>query len=190
MTRSAIRIAATLVAVFGMVLFAPAAASAHSELESSSPSDGESVPAAPTVVILTFSAAVEPQFAQIAVTSDDDSSVTTGEAVVDGDRVDQAVRITAGGTYTISYRIVSADGHPVQGQLSFVYRAPAPTAVPGAAQPTAPTSSTSAAPDDTSTGGPNAAASSQHTDWLLLGSIGILVLGLLTVGIRLARRRQ
>lgn len=186
MSGRAWRVAVTVLLAFGLPISGHSAASAHSELVSSSPADGESVIAPPNVVTLIFSAEVEPQFAQIAVITGVGSSVTSGDAVVEGDRVDQAVRISAGGRYAISYRIVSADGHPVQGQLSFTYLAPPSTTVPGATQPTSPKSSPSPTAAGPASGSLDNAASPEHSDWLFLGILGILVLAFLTIGIRLA----
>jgi len=36
----------------------------------------------------------------------------------------------ANGTYTVSWRVTAADGHPIDGKFDFVLRAPAPTSTP------------------------------------------------------------
>lgn len=186
-------VAGLLAAVF--VLLTHPTASAHSELESSTPAAGEIVSEAPTEVTLIFSEDIDPQFAQIAVTGEDGDSVTSGEPVIDGARVDQSVRVTSGGAYGISYRIVSADGHPVQGETSFVYaappRAPAPAATSGASQP--PPVEVAATPSATvaATSTLESAASSGGASFTpLLVIVGILTLALVTLGIRLLVRSR
>jgi methionine-rich copper-binding protein CopC len=183
----AVAAAAALTALF-VVLGGPAAA--HTGLQSSAPADGEALTAAPDTVTLTFATAVAPQFAQVAVTGPDGQSVTTGEATVKGAVVRQPVGPGGDGAYVVAYRVVSDDGHPVSGELSFTLTGTGDApAVTGAAEPTeastpvpsspAPAAASPAADSDTSNG-------SGWGLWLRL--IGVVVVSV--VGTMLALRRR
>ena len=117
-----------------------APALAHTALAARS-RDGEVLTTAPDTVSLTFTEPVQAEFTQVAVTDGKRPSlVIAGETTVDGPLVQQPVSLTANGTYTVAYRIVSADGHPVSGQLSFSYSGSAPKPrirYPSAAPPSA-----------------------------------------------------
>jgi hypothetical protein len=120
-----------------------ATASAHTALVSASPAEGSTVTEQPGQVVLTFNEAVQGQFAQLAVADANGSSHQTGEPQASGATVTQAVGELPDGIYTVSFRVVSADGHPVTGSYQFSV-----AAAPAAPIPTTPdtTSSTSPAP--------------------------------------------
>jgi len=91
------------------------------------------------------------------------------------------------GVYQIGYRVVSDDGHPVQGKVSFTLTAPgpaaaAPTTAPAAAAPTAAPTAASVAPQASST--PNGSA----PIWPWLVGAVILVAAGAVVALRLGRR--
>jgi copper transport protein len=122
-------LAAVLLA--GILLgLASAPASAHASLVSTDPADGEVVAEAPEQVTLTFD---EP----VAVVDD---GVRAYDAAGDPVAVDAAARdevVTADlpdgladGTYVVVWRVISDDGHPVAGSLTFHVGAPSPTVVP------------------------------------------------------------
>lgn len=92
---------------------------AHTGLQSSTPADGETWIVAPDAVTLTFGTAIASEFAQVAVTGPDGESVTSGEVAIDGSVVTQPVSTSGDGAYVVAYRVVSEDGHPVSGQLTF-----------------------------------------------------------------------
>ncbi|MGH3359306.1 MAG: copper resistance CopC family protein [Nocardioidaceae bacterium] len=94
-------------------------ASAHATLVSSDPKDGSSLKAEPTTTTITFSEDVATP-AQLQVTAPDGTELAEGEPTVDGTTVSQPL-LTSGqsGRYTLAYRVVSADGHPVSGELTY-----------------------------------------------------------------------
>lgn len=116
------RILAVL-ALAGFGLFALAApASAHNSLISSNPSDEASLDAGPQNVVLTFDQPVQEGegLNSVAVTGPDGKEWQGGSATVDSNVVTAPIReLGPAGVYTIGYRIVSADGHPVSGKLTF-----------------------------------------------------------------------
>ncbi|WP_344731348.1 copper resistance CopC family protein [Nocardioides fonticola] len=101
------------------LLWAAPGASAHASLVASNPTEGQRLDALPASVSFEFSEEMsEPAY--VVVTGPDGSSVTSGDPEVQGAIVSQALDGSqAAGTYTMAYRAVSADGHPVTGQITF-----------------------------------------------------------------------
>ncbi|WP_243742274.1 copper resistance CopC family protein [Actinorugispora endophytica] len=108
----------TAAALLGVGL-APAA-QAHNTLISSSPEDGATLDAVPDEVVLTFNADVNDGGNGIVVTGPDGADHAEGEVELDGPEASIAIApLTEAGEYTIDYRIVSADGHPLSDTLTF-----------------------------------------------------------------------
>jgi methionine-rich copper-binding protein CopC len=94
-------------------------ASAHASLVSTDPADGTSVAAVPEQVTLTFNENIGNP-AYVAITAPDGEQLE----VRDVQAIDQAVTATVApsglrGVHEMSYRVVSADGHPVKGTVVF-----------------------------------------------------------------------
>lgn len=185
--RSLVLAAATVLASLLLVLSGGPAA-AHTGLQSSTPADGQTLTVAPDAISLTFSSAVASEFAQVAVTGPDGESVTSGEAAIDGAVVSQPVSTSGDGAYVVAYRVVSDDGHPVSGQLTFTLTGSGGAATETApAQPTLPT--TPAPSPDTATAVSPAVDSDADSSWglwLLLAAVGLLFI----VATWLALRRR
>ena len=95
-------------------------ASAHNVLISSDPTDGATLQTAPTTVRLTFDQPVQNFQPVITVVGPDGQHYESGSPQVDSTVVSAGVNpLPAAGAYTIAYRVVSADGHPVQGEITF-----------------------------------------------------------------------
>jgi copper resistance protein C len=124
-----------LLVIAGLV--APAAL-AHAQLLRADPEDGATLTTTDQVV-LTFNETINPDFVQIVVTGPD-GPVSLEDASVDGALVTQAITPTSSGPHTVTYRVVSADGHPVSGQIGFTLtEVPAPvTPDPTSQAPTTP----------------------------------------------------
>lgn len=116
-------------------------ADAHSQLLSSDPTTGSVLAAAPTSVVLTFNEALLEETVAIAI-SDSSGAVVSGTvASAAGAVVTVPWPVGLGpDTYTVSYRVVSADGHPVTGSIAFTYSAigATPASAPTTAAPAAP----------------------------------------------------
>ncbi|SEU41298.1 copper resistance CopC family protein [Nonomuraea wenchangensis] len=139
-----------LLACVAAVVVPPYAAQAHNVLVGSDPRDGATLTAAPERVTLVFDQAVRQGYAQIGITGADGSSWADGDAVVAAERVSVKLKpLPGGGAYVVGYRILSADGHPVTGKLTFTL-APAAAASPAPARATpdaAATPGTASAPE-------------------------------------------
>lgn len=123
---------AALTAILAALLvFGTAApAHAHDRLKSSSPARNATVESIDEVR-LEFSSKVRVPF--VNVRGPGDVEHKAGEPEVDGAVVTQAVDgPLPDGRYTIAYRVVSSDGHPIEGEIPFEVKG-APTPSPSAA---------------------------------------------------------
>ena len=121
MSRIARRLVATLAILVGVLALGTTAASAHATLESSSPADGQSVLTSPSEIRITFSEAVTTISGGLSVLDADGKTVDVGNSEVVGGRtlVAPISETLSDGTYVATYRVLSADGHPVSGSLLF-----------------------------------------------------------------------
>lgn len=135
MRRRALVLASALLAT---LLLAPAGASAHATLVGSAPQRGATLDAQPRQVVLHFSEAVEGNFGALRVFDGAAKRVDDGRVVhpdASGSRL--AVGLKPGladGTYVATYRVISADSHPVSGGLVFSVGKAGATAAPTVSQ--------------------------------------------------------
>ncbi|KYH43536.1 copper resistance CopC family protein [Branchiibius sp. NY16-3462-2] len=120
-TRCLLALIALLVLPVTLFVGAPSA-SAHDRLVSSNPADGSTV-AFPKQITLTFNESVASVGAVIVV-KNGDQEWQNGVPKVDGRTVTQEVRTGPAGSYTVAWRVTSADGHPISGQFSFTGTTP------------------------------------------------------------------
>lgn len=125
----------------GLVLSWAAPAAAHAELVAAEPAQGAAV-AVLDEVRLGFSEALLPEFATVAVTGADGVRVDAETPAVTGTQVSIPVAATTAGSYTVAYRLLSTDGHAVEGAYTLTYAPPGPgTPVPAAPSPSPPPAS-------------------------------------------------
>jgi len=123
--------AGVLVGLLAVLLGPAAPASAHAALVGTDPGTGTIVPDAPDRVTLTFSESVQLLSGKIQVLAPDGSRADQGQPRQAGNTVTIPLRSGGGrGTYLVSFRVISADSHPVGG--SFSYSVGAPSAAPSA----------------------------------------------------------
>ncbi len=95
-------------------------AAAHAQLVSSTPADGSVLQSMPESVSFEFNENINPAFAQVVVMGADQRN-----QAIDGVTVEAAVVSAAmpadlpEGHVVARYRVVSADGHPIAGEISF-----------------------------------------------------------------------
>ncbi|WTY48039.1 copper resistance protein CopC/CopD [Micromonospora sp. NBC_01412] len=122
-------LAGLLVTVVALLLAPATPASAHAVLVSSSPAASAVVPGGPAEVVLTFSEPVRKVAGKIRVIAPDGARADRGEPTFESTVVTVPVDPSAGrGTYLVSYRVISADSHPVSG--AFTYSVGAPSTPP------------------------------------------------------------
>lgn len=160
------------------LLLGTGTAAAHSYLVSSNPADGATVDHGPARVSLTFNEALQTSFDSLSVVGPDGNRWSTGDTAVSGAVVSVALTVLGPvGKYTIAYRVVSADSHPVAGTTAFTVTTPG-TGTPG---PKA-DSSANAGSTGGSTGGVSA--------WpFVLGAVVVFGAGL-AVALRGGRRKR
>ena len=120
-----VRRSALLVALLGGLLLTGVGtagpASAHATLVTTNPAEGARLETAPDLVTLEFSESVSLGAGYARVVTADNERVDTGAATVD----DGVLTIPLRGDlpddgYLVTYRVVSADSHPISGAFSFV----------------------------------------------------------------------
>jgi copper resistance protein C len=184
---SGARVAAWLILGLAALVALPLpSAVAHAELIDSDPKDGATVQTLPDQVVLEFSEEVgSPAF--VDVTAADGTKVTAGDPQVLGAKVEAPLAADGpAGTYTIAYRVVSADGHPISGELTFDVTTGSAGA-PGTGQTRA-TDAPSPAAAATTTDDDDEGFVSSHVPHFVVAGVGLAVGGLL-VGMGLRARR-
>jgi copper transport protein len=124
----------TLAVMLAVVSATPAAA--HAELVSISPANGAQLKTPPTQVKMTFTESVNLIDGAIRLVDNVGRIVPTSDPTVVGRTVIWPMPAELPeGSYVVTWRVVSADGHPVSGASSFLIRAGA-AAEPGSATST------------------------------------------------------
>ncbi|MFF5243178.1 copper resistance protein CopC [Streptosporangium sp. NPDC000095] len=187
MKTSPVAVALALLAalVLGTAFASPALA--HDRLKSSDPAKGAKVESLEEVK-LTFSASV--RFPNVVVRSGDET-YQDGKPVADGPVVTQKVKgDLPPGAYVIAYRVVSSDGHPIEGEIPFTLLGSAePSPSPSSASPEPAESAESTAAESTpvATLSPAAAGRSEESGssggvpgwmWIVVGGLTGIGIGL------------
>lgn len=115
--------------MLAVVLAGASPASAHAELVSTDPEDGAVLESAPATITFTFTEPVRLTSQEVAVYDADGDPV---EASAGASGVEVSVDLTgasdlADGTYVVSWNVISSDGHPISGALTFSVGAPSTT---------------------------------------------------------------
>lgn len=165
-----LRLLVTAVLAIAGALLAVSPASAHAELLSSDPADGAVLDAPPPAVTLTFSEALMAPTVAVAVSDADRNVLDLQTPAVDGSVVTVPWPAAASaGAFTVAYRVVSQDGHPIEGAVRLTIEGddaastPSPAATPSPATP-APTTDAATTPAEVTT-----------TDGHLVPAIGMAV---------------
>ncbi|WP_374008821.1 copper resistance CopC family protein [Leifsonia sp. LS-T14] len=216
MTNRLLAAAAGVAAAVVLALAPVASADAHDYLVGSDPSADSTVTTALDSVTLTFNDRVLDLSGNgstnlLTVTGPDSATrhFETGCATIADTKLSAPVALGAAGRYTVTYQIVSADGHTVSSSYAFTYQPPAGTAAaagskgtpcgatasPGATSTASPTGSAPAAgapaTATASTPQPTAAASSGTDLGLVIGiAIAIVLLAVIGVVIVLLTARR
>ncbi|MEV4709005.1 copper resistance CopC family protein [Actinoplanes sp. NPDC049316] len=109
---------------------------AHNALVEATPAKNAVLTKPPKGVELRFLQKLDDRFLTIVVTGPEKQKIATGTPEADGQM--GSVAFTGplpNGEYTVAYRVVSRDGHPVQGSYAFSVKNPAPVASPSSPSP-------------------------------------------------------
>lgn len=172
-------------------------ASAHTDFLGADPRDGSTLRDLPREVRLKFSDDMDPNLSTATIRVGDGDArrlvlssgarATVLAATLPDSLADS---LTPGTTTrcTVSYRVVSRDGHPVAGSTAFTVRVSAPeTAAPDSDPPSSRTASSapdgpsSKASDPETVDAPEAVPSDDRRGWLVAVGLGVLVLLVLAV---------
>ena len=102
-------------------------ANAHAQLTSSNPKKNEVIKTLPSLVWLEFDGDLlnfgDKQINKLTVTNSKKKRVDIGGPIVGGARISTKLKASLpAGKYLVTYRIVSEDGHPVEGSFFFTYK--------------------------------------------------------------------
>lgn len=194
-----VRVARGWSVVLGVVaavsLLLPAApAAAHNSLTGSDPKNGARVATAPKRVELKFLASPAPATTKITITGPDNVPAAGGAPTFAGNRVSVPFTPGAAGLYIVAYRVGSADGHPISGEIRFTLTTgtaaapPSATATPTTATPTTAAPSTPATSAVSPTPAADEVDSDGGTGWLW--AVGVAVALVALGGGLLLRRRS
>jgi methionine-rich copper-binding protein CopC len=163
-----------VLATAAFLMVPAAAAQAHDVLEATDPANGASVRTVPAKIALTFDHTPIAIGSAIRVEDATGTDQADGPVAIVDNHVTQAVKTDApDGKYTVIWRVVSSDGHPIEGSFTFTADAANTT---GQATP-----STSPAAAGTGAG--------LQTELITAGAVGIvLVSALVVAGIFIKRR--
>ncbi|MFD3309902.1 copper resistance CopC/CopD family protein [Streptomyces sp. NPDC058694] len=114
-------------------------ASAHSAVRETTPGEGTVLKSAPKQVTMTFTESVGITDDSLRVLSPENRRVNAGDTEHASGRSD-TVRVPlddglADGTYTVAWRVVSADSHPISGAFTFSIGKPSETTASVSAEP-------------------------------------------------------
>jgi copper transport protein len=113
-----VALAATLAVLLSLLFASPAAA--HAELLNTTPANGAQLTRPPTQVQMTFTESVNLLHDGIRLVDGLGAAVPTPDPTVEGDTVTwQMPADLSEGAYVVTFRVVSADGHPINGAFSF-----------------------------------------------------------------------
>lgn len=188
-------IAAVAVATVAALAVA-APASAHDTIVSSTPAADSQLTAAPTEVVLTFSNTLlsldENSGTAMTVIDESGEDWVAGPPVVAADTVTVPLAEgMPGGAYTVTWQVVSSDGHPTSGEYGFSLTLPEASAEPSATPSATPNETAAAEPTDPPS---DAAQPAQQSDdsmpWPLLIGLGVVLLAAIVTAIVIAVRRK
>jgi methionine-rich copper-binding protein CopC len=125
------------VAALGFVVGSAGPAAAHTTIVSSDPQQGEVLSTPPSTIRITFAQAVLPVGSALEVLGPNSQEVASGRVQVSGANLTQPLKVgLPDGGYTVLWRVVAADGHPITGAFTFTVGAdPAAGAVPRTSGP-------------------------------------------------------
>ena len=166
------------------VVGAAVPASAHDAAESTSPAPGTTVATPPEQVSITFNKNPLLLGSQIVVTDAAGNSWADGAVEIVDNVASQKLKPGApAGAFTVAWRVVSSDSHPIEGSFGFTATAGATGSTAAAAVPTLST------PQPGVTGTPVPAPNAAEPfPWSLVIFVGTAV-GILVALARMAKRR-
>lgn len=120
LTRAVAALAVGVVVAFAASMLGAGTAFAHNVLVHSDPANGATLSNGPARVTLTFDLPVQNVYSAVSVVGPDKLHYEAAASQVNGNSISADVSpLGPAGVYTVGYRIVSEDGHPVGGSITF-----------------------------------------------------------------------
>ncbi|MEX5265239.1 copper resistance protein CopC [Kocuria sp. CPCC 205231] len=189
------RTAATLSAVGALTALGLAPAAAHDEVLTTFPEQDAVLETAPEQIELTYSGEIMDIGHQVLVTDSQGQSVTEGPLERAGAQVVQPLSDTGAQdeTYQVVWRVVSSDGHPIEGTYTYDVGDGADTTTPAPSLSGTPTEAP-AESSESSAQAQDAAARENPggvvPGWILGAAVGALALAVIGVLSVMSRRRK
>ncbi|MFK0040433.1 copper resistance protein CopC [Paenarthrobacter sp. NPDC090517] len=165
------------------LLFSAAPASAHDVAESTAPANGASVAEVPASVSITFNNRPLAIGSGVTVTAAGENWADGPVEIIDNQAVQKLRQGAPAGEYTVVWRVVSSDSHPIEGTFTFTATAGSTTtatgpvgASPSASAPSATVPTAGTAAPGTGNSEP-AADASQPFPWSIVG-LAVVAVGL------------
>ncbi|SDX46086.1 hypothetical protein SAMN04487912_1139 [Arthrobacter sp. cf158] len=165
------------------LLFSAAPASAHDVAESTAPANGASVAVVPASVSITFNNRPLAIGSGVTVTAGGENWADGPVEIIDNQAVQKLREGAPAGEYTVVWRVVSSDSHPIEGTFTFTAAAGSTTTASGSAAASPSASASSAAVPSAGTAAPGtgtsepAADASQPFPWSIVG-LAVVAIGL------------
>ncbi|WP_203333867.1 copper resistance CopC family protein [Planococcus beigongshangi] len=104
-----------------ILLWSSAVVSAHTALEESSPANGETVAEEPQEIVLKFNTDLE-KTSSFTVENTEGEEIPFGIALEEQKMIGTPGSSMADGEYTVNWKIIGADGHPIEGTYAFTVK--------------------------------------------------------------------
>ncbi|MEV0868706.1 copper resistance protein CopC [Brachybacterium paraconglomeratum] len=192
-------LAALFAALLAALLALGAPAQAHDTLLESDPADGATLETSPEAITLTFSADVLEVSPLVRITDESGEQLAEVTPSVDGPVATATLEEPLpAGTSTVQWRVVSSDGHPIEGTFEVTVEqdaaaeetteAPAEESSP--AEESAPAGTTTPAEEDEQATAEAAEDESGSSMTPLLIVLGVVVVGAVVAVLLIMRRRD
>jgi copper transport protein len=113
----------SIIILFSIIMVAaiPKVAFAHALLEKAIPAPDSHLQSSPNEIVLLFNERLEDELYSIKVFNNEGETISKSktELSLDQKQLKHSVSSLADGSYTISYSVLSADGHPIKGSYIF-----------------------------------------------------------------------
>lgn len=144
--------------LLALVLALPAPAQAHDSLVSTDPEDGATLETSPEELTFTFSGELLDVSPLVRITDESGEELAEITPTIDGPTATAELpEPLPAGTHTVQWRVVSGDGHPIEGTVTLTVEQGAQSAEPGG-------DDSSAASEDEASSEPSAQSSDEPAE--------------------------
>ncbi|ASN03528.1 copper resistance CopC/CopD family protein [Virgibacillus necropolis] len=121
-------ISIAILLLFSLSITLPSTVEAHTSLVEATPAADSQLEEIPETVTLTFSSTIAPNLSSVSITDQNDEQVKGTTKKISDDQKSILLQLPElkAGNYKVSYKVVSTDGHPVEGTYNFTLNLPEP----------------------------------------------------------------